>query len=47
MNVITAKLLILKSHQYMMKIFIILKNNIDDTDDDEPLSFKKIITSLH
>ena len=47
MNVITAKSSIPKSHQHMMKVLIMLENNIDDADDDEPLSLKKTIASPH
>ena len=46
-NVITAKSLILKSHQHMMKVLIMLENNIDDADNDEPLSLKKTMASSH
>ena len=47
MNVITAKSSISKSHQYMVKVLIMLENNIDNADDDEPLSLKKAIASPH
>ena len=31
----------------MMKVLIMLENNIDDADDDEPLSFEKAMASSH
>ena len=46
-NVITAKSSISKSHQHMMKVFTMLENNINNADDDEPLSIEKIMTSSH
>ena len=46
-NVITAKSLISKSHQHIMKILIMLENNINNINDDEPLLLKKAITSPH
>ena len=30
-----------------MKVFIILENNINNTDDDEPFLFEKTMTSPH
>ena len=46
-NVITAKSSILKSHQHMVKVLIMLENNINNTDDDEPLSLEEVMTSPH
>ena len=31
----------------MVKVFIMLENNINNADDDEPLSLEKVITSPH
>ena len=31
----------------MMKVLIMLENNIDNTDDDEPLSLEKAMASPH
>ena len=46
-NIITTKSSIFKSHQHMMKVFIMLENNINNTDDDEPLSLEKTMTSSY
>ena len=47
MNVITAKSLIPKSHQHMVKVLTMLENNINNAGDDEPLSLEEAMTSPH
>ena len=47
MNVITAKSSIPKSHQHMMKVLIMLENNIDDAGDDESLLLEEAMASPH
>ena len=42
-----AKSSISKSYQHMMKVLIMLENNINNTDDDKPLLLEKAMTNSY